>query len=53
LIIENALDAVKSGQAKLVNKTKGLTYIMLLEVSQRQKEMLLAGGLINLIKLKK
>ncbi len=53
LIIENALDAVKSGQAKLVNKTKGLTYVMLLEVSQRQKEMLLAGGLINLIKLKK
>ncbi|WP_373481771.1 aconitate hydratase [Acetobacterium sp.] len=53
LIIENALDAVKSGQAKLVNKTKGLTYEMLLEVSERQKEMLLAGGLINLIKLKK
>lgn len=53
LIIENALDAVKSGQAKLVNKTKGLTYVMLLEVSERQKEMLLAGGLINLIKLKK
>ena len=53
LIIENALDAVKSGQANLVNKTKGLTYVMLLEVSQRQKEMLLAGGLINLIKLKK
>lgn len=53
LIIEDALDAVKSGQAKLVNKTKGLTYVMLLEVSERQKEMLLAGGLINLIKLKK
>ncbi len=53
LIIENALDAVKSGQAKLINKTKGLTYVMLLEVSERQKEMLLAGGLINLIKLKK
>ncbi|MBC3900443.1 aconitate hydratase [Acetobacterium malicum] len=53
LIIENALEAVKSGQAKLVNKTKGLTYTMLLEVSERQKEMLLAGGLINLIKLKK
>jgi aconitate hydratase len=53
LIIENALDAVKSGRAKLVNKTKGLTYVMLLEVSLRQKEMLLAGGLINLIKLKK
>ncbi|WP_303870701.1 aconitate hydratase [Acetobacterium wieringae] len=53
LVIENALEAVKSGQAKLMNKTKGLTYVMLLEVSQRQKEMLLAGGLINLIKLKK
>ncbi len=53
LVIENALEAVKSGQANLVNKTKGLTYVMLLEVSERQKEMLLAGGLINLIKLKK
>ncbi|MBC3798110.1 aconitate hydratase [Acetobacterium tundrae] len=53
LVIENALDAVKAGKAKLVNKTKGLTYIMDLEVSQRQKEMLLAGGLINLIKSKK
>ncbi|TYC84574.1 aconitate hydratase [Acetobacterium wieringae] len=53
LVIENALEAVKSGQAKLINKTKGLTYVMLLEVSERQKEMLLAGGLINLIKLKK
>ncbi|OXS27004.1 MAG: aconitate hydratase [Acetobacterium sp. MES1] len=53
LVVENALEAVKSGQAKLINKTKGLTYVMLLEVSERQKEMLLAGGLINLIKLKK
>ncbi|MBU4439339.1 MAG: aconitate hydratase, partial [Firmicutes bacterium] len=53
LIIDNALDAVRSGKANLVNKTKGLTYVMLLEVSERQKEMLLAGGLINLIKLKK
>lgn len=53
LVIENALEAVKSGQANLINKTKGLTYVMLLEVSERQKEMLLAGGLINLIKLKK
>ncbi|KNZ40280.1 aconitate hydratase [Acetobacterium bakii] len=53
LVIENALDAVKAGQAKLINKTKGLTYVMALEVSERQKEMLLAGGLINLIKSKK
>lgn len=53
LVIENALEAVKAGQAKLINKTKGLTYTMLLEVSERQKEMLLAGGLINLIKAKK
>ncbi|UYO63197.1 aconitate hydratase [Acetobacterium wieringae] len=53
LVIENALEAVKSGKANLINKTKGLTYVMMLEVSERQKEMLLAGGLINLIKLKK
>lgn len=53
LIIEDALAAVKAGKANLINKTKGLTYAMALEVSERQKEMLLAGGLINLIKSKK
>lgn len=53
LIIENAQEAVKAGKITLVNKTKGLTYAMAMEISERQKEMLLAGGLINLIKSKK
>jgi len=53
LIIENAQEAVKAGKVTLVNKTKGLTYNMAIEISERQKEMLLAGGLINLIKSKK
>ncbi|MBK5244156.1 MAG: aconitate hydratase [Eubacteriaceae bacterium] len=53
LVIENAQEAVKAGKVSLVNKTKGLTYAMAIEISERQKEMLLAGGLINLIKSKK
>jgi aconitate hydratase len=53
LAIEDALGAVKAGQATLINRTKGLTYTMKIEVSERQKEMLIAGGLINLIKSKK
>jgi len=53
LIIENAQEAVKAGKLTLVNKTKGLSYAMAIEISERQKEMLLAGGLINLIKSKK
>ncbi|MGV8906581.1 MAG: aconitate hydratase [Acetobacterium sp.] len=53
LIIENAPEAVKVGKINLVNKTKGLTYNMAINISDRQKEMLLAGGLINLIKSKK
>lgn len=53
LVIENAIDGVKAGKVVLMNKTKDQAYIMHIEVSERQKEMLLAGGLINLIKLNK
>ncbi len=53
LAIDNAVQSVKDGKIFLINKTKGLTYNMAIEVSQRQKEMLLAGVLINLIKQNK
>lgn len=53
LRIENAKEAVQNGELKITNSTKGETYNVVIEVSERQKEMLLAGGLINLIKSKK
>lgn len=46
-----ARDQVTScSEVMMVNKTKGLTYELLLEVSDREREMLLFGGKINMIK---
>lgn len=47
LVIENAVDGVKAGQMTLVNRTKNSRYPMRIDASERQKEMLIAGGLIN------
>lgn len=52
IIINHALSSVESGKFVVQNKTKGKSYSMKLEVSQRQKEMILKGGLINMIKNK-
>lgn len=52
LIIEKAKDQVNSGRITLKNKTKNESYSLLIEVSDRQKEMLQAGGLINLMRSK-
>lgn len=53
LVIADALGLVKAGQGVIRNQTKGQDYLVKLEISDRQKDMLLAGGLINLIKGKK
>ncbi len=50
LVIADALGLVKAGQGVITNRTKGQDYLVKLEISDRQKDMLLAGGLINLIK---
>ncbi|MEG0379017.1 MAG: aconitate hydratase, partial [Eubacterium sp.] len=52
LMIEKAQESVKDGRVALINKTKNETYPLRVEVSERQKEMLLAGGLINLMRCK-
>ena len=52
LAIENAREQVNSGKVVLKNKTKNEEYPLLIEVSERQKEMLQAGGLINLMRSK-
>ncbi|KGN02520.1 aconitate hydratase [Clostridium novyi A str. 4570] len=51
-VIENAKEAVQNGKVTLKNITKNEKYEMSLKVSERQKDMLLKGGLINSIKCK-
>ncbi|MGL4607513.1 MAG: aconitate hydratase [Eubacteriaceae bacterium] len=53
LVIEEAKAGVLAGKIVVINQTKNRRYTMKIEVSERQKEMLLAGGLINLIRSKK
>ena len=51
LAIENAPDQIAAGDKIVVkNLTKNKEYVTILTVSDRQKEMLYAGGLINFIK---
>lgn len=52
IVINEALSSVESGKVTIKNNTKGKAYAMKLEVSERQKEMLTKGGLINSIKNK-
>ena len=52
LMIDNAREQVNAGKIVLKNKTKNEEYPVLIEVSERQKEMLQAGGLINLMRSK-
>jgi len=52
LSIENAPAQIAAGDEIVVNNlTKGIKYVTILSASDRQKEMLYAGGLINFIKL--
>lgn len=47
LIIENAREAVESGKATVKNATKGKAFTASMELSERQKAILKAGGAIN------
>lgn len=50
LVIENVLNQVDIGKIEVINKTKNTKYKALLEATDRQKKMILKGGLLNLIK---
>ncbi|MCB6572121.1 aconitate hydratase [Eubacterium limosum] len=52
LMIDNAREQVNTLKIALKNKTKNEEYPLLIEVSERQKEMLQSGGLINLMRSK-
>lgn len=47
LVIDNAKEQLAAGTVTLHNRTKDEDYQLAIEVSGRQKDMLLAGGLIN------
>lgn len=53
LIIENALDQVNNSEVIVKNKTRNEEYKMLLEITERQRNMIKLGGLLNLVKNKK
>ncbi len=51
LEINNLIDDIKNSSIiKIENKTKGFTFETILELSERQKGMILAGGLLNYTK---
>jgi len=52
LLIEDAISQVKSRTIKLKNLTKGKVYKMILDITLRQREMIIQGGLLNLIRSK-
>ena len=51
LVIKNAKNQVENGvEITVTNASKGYDFVTILNASDRQKEMLYAGGLINFIK---
>lgn len=53
LKIDDAVDAIGTGRVTLINVTKNESYPLSIEISERQREMLVAGGLINRMKARK
>jgi aconitate hydratase len=52
LLIEDTISQVKSRTIKLKNLTKGKEFKMILDITFRQREMIIQGGLLNLIRSK-
>ncbi|OFI01567.1 2,3-dimethylmalate dehydratase large subunit [Clostridium acetireducens DSM 10703] len=49
IIVDNSINQVKEGKVIVKNITKNKEYKMILDVTERQKNMILSGGLINLV----
>jgi aconitate hydratase len=50
LVIEDALAQVKNDEVVVKNKTNGHEYVMEFKLPERQKKMVIAGGLLNMVK---
>ncbi len=53
VVIENLLSQIENKIVLIENKTKNIKYEMELSISQRQVEMIKAGGLLNFMSLQK
>ena len=49
IVIENLQGGLKAGKFKLINKTKNFNVILKCDISDREREILRAGGLLNYI----
>lgn len=52
LLIKDAISQVKGKMIKVRNLAKGKEYRMILDITPRQREILIQGGLLNTIRLK-
>ena len=52
LVIEDAIDQVKTGEVKVVNQSKNFTFETVGSFTEREKELILKGGLLNYLRLK-
>jgi len=52
LLIEDAISQVKSRTIRLKNLSKGKEYKMILDITPRQREIIIQGGFLNLIRSK-
>jgi aconitate hydratase len=46
LVMEGLRDGIKSGKVKVMNKTKGREFVALVDLGEKSKDVLLAGGSI-------
>jgi aconitate hydratase len=50
LVIEDAMSQVQNDEIIVKNKTNGHEYVMEFKLPERQKKMIIAGGLLNMVK---
>lgn len=50
LVIENSLTQIEKDKIVVKNETKDIEYLMNLDITERQRQILKAGGLLNFIK---
>ena len=53
LFVEDIFDGIKSGRLKIKNKTKNKEFFVKAIFNQKEIDMLMAGGKLNSIKMKK
>ena len=52
LVIEDAINQLKTGRVKVINQSKNFTFETVGNFTDREKELILQGGLLNYLRLK-